>query len=262
MKIMNSSKEPEEQQQSYFYVVWPEAEDKSPGAEDKSPGASSVAATTSSAEAAVVNSIPSAAASTDLPTFSYESRALSTSSTNDTAISSLQPKSPVTSPQRTSPQRRSQRSPLMKDEMASVQVITSDNTSGNLSSTKSGSDEYSVPGTQHVAATVPCNLAAFPSLDSYNASSSLQRRHKTAVTPDYSPAKPRFHRSGAGSSVGESTTLKEIGDDKICTLNYCQCQCRHFVCRCTSQTGHFKPTEDSVGVWITWIGNQSRDSKQ
>lgn len=188
---MNSSKEPAEPQQSYFYVVWPEAEDK---------GASSVAATTvlsSSAASAVINSMPSTTSSTDLPTFSYESRAPSTSSTDDTTTSSLHPKSPVTCPQR---------SPLMKDEMASVQVITSNNT---CRTTKPGSDEHSVPGTQHVA--VPCNLAA---LDSYNASSSVQRRHKTAVTPDYSPAKPRFHR-GTGSSVGESANLKEIGDDTL-----------------------------------------------
>ena len=196
MKIMNASKEPTEPQQSYFYVVWPEAEDKTPAA---AAAAATSAGATSSAATTVINTIPSASSSSsssDHPTFSYVSQALTTS---DTATTTLQPRSPLTSPQK---------SPLVKEEMASVQVI---NNNTSLCATP-GSDGHSSNGAQspvqHIAtaAALPCNFAAFPSVD-------LMRRYKTGVTPDYPPTKPRFHRSGTGSAVGEPATMKEIGNE-------------------------------------------------
>lgn len=195
MKIMSSSKEPAEGQQSYFYVVWPE---------EKST-ASSIAA--SAAASAVTNSIPSASSSDlPMPTFSYESQALiSSSSTNDTSTIDLhREEPPVVSPQR---------SPLIEEEtgsVASVQVMTSNTLRSPCRSTADENSSQS-SSLQHVTAAVPCNVAAFPSLDSYNANSSV-RRHKTVVTPEYSPAKPKFHRGAAGNSVGDrESNMREIG---------------------------------------------------
>jgi hypothetical protein len=191
MKVMSSSKEPAaETQQSYFYVVWPEAEDKS-----------SSVASSSSAASEVVNSITS----TGLPTLSYGTPAMSTSNTNDTATSSSV-KSPASSPH-TSPE-------LTKEEMASVQVVASNPTQSRCTANL-GSDggNGTLSSSQHLAAAVPCNQAGFSSLDAFSTSSSYSlQRQKTMVSPDYSPAsKPRFHRGAAGCSTGEQANMREIG---------------------------------------------------
>lgn len=182
---MNPSKQPAETQQSYFYVVWPEAE-------DKSTTASSVAATTNAAASVVMSTIPSS--SSDLPTISYESRALTSSSTNHDSSSNVQQEeeSPVNSPQR---------NPLLGEV-----AMTSSNAS--LSPCTRSTSDVQSPSQQHATAAIPCNMAIFPSMDSYNASGSV-RRHKTVATPEYSPAKPKFHRSMA---VGDrESNMREIG---------------------------------------------------
>lgn len=184
MKVMNSSKEPAETQQSYFYVVWPE---------DKSPGGDTATTILSSAVPAANSS-----ASAILP--SYETI---TTSSSGSSSSSLQQESPA-------------RSPLGKEEIASVQGMPSNNVlRGHGSCTKlaasdGGSD--SVNGgmrsaVQHIGAASPCSVATsstFPQVDTF---SSAGRHRSVLAAHDCSPGK---QQGGAANSVGESK-FREIG---------------------------------------------------
>lgn len=178
MKVMNSSKESAEAQQSYFYVVWPE---------DKSPGGDTATTILSSAVTAA-NS-----ASAILP--SYETI---TTSSSGSSSSSLQQESPA-------------RSPLGKEEMASVQGMPSNNVfRGHGSCTKLASDGSDSANdmrsaVQHLGAASPCSVATsstFPPMDTFSSAG----RHRSVQ--DCSPGK---QQGVTANSVGESK-LREIGE--------------------------------------------------
>lgn len=200
MKVMSSSKEPgETQQQSYFYVVWPE--DKSPG------GSNDVAATTVStaATSAVVTSKPISTAA--LPTFNYDTQTLATGSSSST--SSTQQESPVGSPMNKD---------LASMASNSVQVMAANTMDSSTRLTPDGSAGSRVKSQplQHVAATVPGNMIVasstfgIPSQDSFTVTAG---RHRTVATPDLTSThsgKQRLHQGVAVNSIGESN-LRDIG---------------------------------------------------
>lgn len=200
MKVMSSSKEPgETQQQSYFYVVWPE--DKSPG------GSNDVAATTVStaATSAVVTSTPISTAA--LPTFNYDTQTLATGSSSST--SSTQQESPVGSPMNKD---------LASMASNSVQVMAANTMDSSIRLTPDGSAGSRVKSQplQHVAATVPGNMIVasstfgIPSQDSFTVTAG---RHRTVATPDLTSThsgKQRLHQGVAVNSIGESN-LRDIG---------------------------------------------------
>ena len=180
-KVMNSSKEPAETQQSYFYVVWPE---------DKSPGGDTATTIISSAVSAANSS-----AQGILP--SYETI---TTSSSGSSSSSLQQESPA-------------RSPLGKEEIESVQGMPSNNALRGQSSCKLISDgSDSVNGmrsaVQHIGAVSPCSVATsstFPPMDTLNSAG----RHRGVLATQDGPAGKQ--QEGTANSVGESK-FKEIGE--------------------------------------------------
>lgn len=202
MKVMSSSKEPgETQQQSYFYVVWPE--DKSPG------GSNDVAATTVStaATSAVVTSTPISTAA--LPTFNYDTQTLATGSSGSSTSSTTQQESPVGSPMNKD---------LASMASNSVQVMAANTMDSSTRLTPDGSAGSRVKSQplQHVAATVPGNMIVasstfgIPSQDSFTVTAG---RHRTVATPDLTSThsgKQRLHQGIAVNSIGESN-LRDIG---------------------------------------------------
>ena len=190
MKIMNLSKDRETQQQSYFYVVWPE---------DKSPGGTSVAATTLSSTAAHSSAAATSTAlsSTPMPPLDYDTH---TNSSNDNcSISNLHQGSPV-------------ESPLRKEavgSMASEQVMTTATNSSSQNQeayTKlaSCSNTKSQP-VQHVIAAMPSSnnmtVSILPPLDSFITTNSSIGRQRTGLTPDFTPfGKTRVHGMAGGET--------------------------------------------------------------
>ena len=184
---MNSSRDSSETQQSYFYVVWPDSEDKSPG------GTGTAGTVLPAATPAAVSS------SIEVPNFSYDSAQTLTSKSNEGSSGTQQESPPRTPP----------RSPSAKEEtgsMASLQVNRSSSptakTDANLATNGTPQSQL----LQHVqAAAIPYTVAV-PSLDSNSI-----RRQKAE-----SSAKRRF-RGTPGNSAAESN-MREIGTCIWCML--------------------------------------------
>ena len=133
--------------------------------------------------------------------------------------------------------------------MASMQIMTSSN-----SPAASDSPVASImrsQSLQQVVTAVPCTVAAFPSLDSFSANSSLRSRQKTVLTPDYLPAKPRFHRGGGAvaGNAGDSN-MREIGSHSVPYLSCISRQLPLYDCRFTCKAGDCEPSKNSASHWI------------
>ncbi len=196
---MNLSKDRETQQQSYFYVVWPE---------DKSPGGTSAATVTLSSTAVQSSAATNSTAALSTP-FNYDSQiATASSNSGSCSTSSLHQRSPVGSP-------------LSKEPaacMASEQVMTSTNASAqDTSASATCSSRVKSQPVQQLAAAMPIisssTVASSTLLDSFTAANSPIGRQRTVLTtPDLASfGRPRVFQGKPGSPGGGETNLREIG---------------------------------------------------
>ena len=194
---MNPTKEPADtEQQSYFYVVWPE--DKSPSV-SRAATATKLCSTTASSTASP--------GPVTLPTLNYESHALPGSSSSGSSSSSTQQQqSPVGSPLSKETVRR---------PTASVQVTASHNNiydpQDNYTKINSDCGDTSTKSQyiQHATATIPTSSTTIvlPALETPNITSTSHGRHRTVLPPEVSHNRVRYHQI---NSTGDSN-LREIG---------------------------------------------------
>ncbi len=195
MEVMNSTKDATDtEQQSYFYVVWPE---------EKSPkGTSGATATTLCSTAVSINSAPSSSATT----FSYETQphTIASGSSNGSSSSSSiqQVQSPAGSPLHSREAMR----------MASPQVLTGSTNGGAQSldnCVKKHSDGSGI--LVNSCSMKPQNVqhvAAIPSLEACNSPVGLGKHRTLDLSHN---RKVRYHQAVSTNTLAKDSNLREIG---------------------------------------------------
>ena len=210
MKIMSVSKERETQQQSYFYVVWPE--DKSPGS-----GAASIPATPAALSSTAVNSSAATTSSTvssssaPILSFNYDTQTVPASNSSNSTICS------TTSLQQGSPMTQDADASMASEEVVtSANVLQSQDTSTGAHSTvySHSNGIKSLQPVQHLPTPVPScgsmTVSVLPPFDTFTATTSSIGRQRTVLTPDVAHfGRPRVPH---GSPSGGDMNLREIGD--------------------------------------------------